>query len=137
MSETMSKNEFEIDPNAQCEPDPEYLEHRRKEQQAYRSISTKLGFFRACSQKPCSRAKACVGDGKPCFNRWWPHVHPEVRALMRGIANAYHHGAPIEEARRKGLAESDEWNRRFMAGEFSEEARTFLEGPLAKLPLVG
>src|SRR4029078_7317318 len=101
---------------------------------ASRTRSTKLGFFRACSQKPCRRAQVCVGDGKACFDRWWDHVYPEVKALTRALYYALHQGVPDEEARRRADAAADEWHRRFMAGEFSDEARAFLEGPLAKLP---
>jgi hypothetical protein len=136
VSKTISNDEFAIDPAASRTPDPAYLEHLRKEQQAFRNENTRLGFYRVCSQKACGRAKACVGDGKTCFLQWWPHVHPELKALLRGVSDAYRRGLSMEEARREGLAASEEWNRRFMAGEFSDEARAFLEGPLAHLPPV-
>jgi hypothetical protein len=133
----MSKNEFELDSEKRRDPDdydPSYL---GEPEQAFRKMNTNLGFYRACSQKCCRRAQACSGDGKACFRQWWRHVHPQVKALINAMCAAVHQGVPIQEARRRGNAAAVEWDRRFMAGEFSEEARAFLAGPLANLPLIG
>jgi hypothetical protein len=130
----MPKIKPEIDEDAQRDADAGYEDHLRKRQEGVRRRSTRLGFYRACSQKSCRRAGACLGEGDACFRQWWPHVHPQVKMLERTYYRAMFDGAPADEAWRRASAASQEWWRRFMAGEFSDEARAFLAGPLAKLP---
>ena len=133
----MSRINFEIDPEAQREADAAHQAHLREQQEAYRDRNAWLGFYRACAQEPCRRAQACLGDGKVCFDRWWPHTHPQMKALIRAFLTALREDVPIEEARRRAAAAADEWERCFLAGEFADEAQAFLAGPLAKLPLFG
>jgi len=137
MSKNMSQIDFEIDPNVQRERDAYREAELREEQILFRDTSTALGFYRACSDKRCRRATACLGDGEACYHRWWPHVHPEIRAVIIEMCNATRQGAPEQEARRRGAAAAEEWERHFLAGEFADEARAYLAGPLGKLPLLG
>jgi len=40
-------------------------------------------FWKACGHKKCLRARACVVDGKDCFDRFWPLLPEEIKISIR------------------------------------------------------
>jgi hypothetical protein len=84
-----------------------------------RSVHNILCFPRVCPHKRCKRARACAGDARACFRRWWPVVPEAFKVEFRTIIKALHDGASPAEAGRMAAAEVARW--RAMEARFAEQ----------------
>ena len=55
---------------------------------ARRDLCSHLLFWKVCGHKKCLRVRACVVDGKDCFDRLWPLVPEEVKIGIRALIKA-------------------------------------------------
>jgi hypothetical protein len=56
---------------------------QEREAAAQRKLCSHLLFWKACGHKKCLRARACVVDGRECFDRFWPLVPEEIKISIR------------------------------------------------------
>jgi hypothetical protein len=71
----------------------------RAEQARWRSVCTGFNFWRACDERSCQRAKACMGDdAEACFNRCWRCVREADKIHFRAAIKARVAGCSVAEA---------------------------------------
>ena len=70
----------------------------RGEEARWRSVCTGFKFWRACGERPCQRAKACMGDARACFDRCWWRVREADKIYVRAGIKARVAGCSVAEA---------------------------------------
>jgi hypothetical protein len=64
-------------------------------------------FWRACTEAQCSRARACRGESRACFDRHWPLLPEEAREWFRAAIRALSAGASPHDADAAGCAAAE------------------------------
>jgi hypothetical protein len=72
----------------------------------YRPLCTGFKFWRVCG-KECVRAKACAGDSRACFDRFWPLIGERHRVWFRAAVKARIAGLSVAEANARADAETE------------------------------
>ena len=92
-------------PKRKSEPEMTEQQRRQWQENLDRKTHDFFGFWMMCNEKPCARARSCVGETRPCFQRHWPHVPEEPKNWYRAFIKACAGGVSKQEAARLADAE--------------------------------
>ena len=106
--------------------------HDAEQTAAFRLSCTLFRFWRVCTRKGCSRAKACNGDPHACFAQWWPHVPEEAKIALRAKIEALHAGRTPREAAAAATAEIARWRALQVPGDSKSEG---VQAPAPSAPV--
>ena len=84
--------------------------YREKLAAGRRNLCTNLMFWKACGQKKCLRAQACVVDERACFDRLWPIVPERIKICIRTISKARQARLSDAEAKAETVRELTRWD---------------------------
>lgn len=90
-------------------------QRRQQEEETDRTVHDLFAFWTVCREKPCHRARGCVGELRPCFERHWPLVPEENKNWWRAFVKAWATGISKEAAALAADAEMER-QRALMAG---------------------
>lgn len=80
---------------------------KKEDERSKRATHDFFAFWTICREKPCHRARGCVGELYPCFARHWPHVPEEKKNWFRAFIKAWAGGVSKQEAARIADAEAE------------------------------